>query len=84
MVTLGQGSAETAIALGIVPVGIESYAWGSDKTGYLPWIHEAVTKSGGITKEQYSVPSDTCEGHARPAILAHMIVVRKGVRALAP
>ncbi|MEE1746439.1 MULTISPECIES: iron-siderophore ABC transporter substrate-binding protein [unclassified Streptomyces] len=46
VVTLGQGSAETAIALGHTPVGIEKYEWGSDKTGYLPWIHEAVKKSG--------------------------------------
>ncbi|MDT0407126.1 iron-siderophore ABC transporter substrate-binding protein, partial [Streptomyces sp. DSM 41635] len=30
IVTLGQGSAETAIALGQTPVGIESYPWGSD------------------------------------------------------
>ncbi|MFJ5937583.1 iron-siderophore ABC transporter substrate-binding protein [Streptomyces cinereoruber] len=53
VVTLGQGSAETAIALGNVPVGIEEYPWGSDKTGYLPWIHEAVTKSGGTLPKQF-------------------------------
>ncbi|MGV9778867.1 iron-siderophore ABC transporter substrate-binding protein [Streptosporangium sp. NPDC003464] len=54
VVTLGQGSAETAIALGFTPVGIESYAWGSDKTGYLPWIHEAVTKAGGTLPKQFA------------------------------
>ncbi|MGW2302994.1 iron-siderophore ABC transporter substrate-binding protein [Streptomyces sp. NPDC001809] len=53
VVTLGQGSAETAIALGNVPVGIEEYPWGSDKSGYLPWIHEAVTKSGGTLPKQF-------------------------------
>ncbi|MFE5830947.1 iron-siderophore ABC transporter substrate-binding protein [Streptomyces sp. NPDC056488] len=53
VVTLGQGSAETAIALGNVPVGIEEYPWGSDKTGYLPWIHEAVTKSGATLPKQF-------------------------------
>src|SRR4051794_12111057 len=37
IVTLGQGSTETAIALGTTPVGIEEYSWGSDETGYLPW-----------------------------------------------
>lgn len=42
IVTLGMGSAETAIALGTVPVGVEEYPWGSDESGYLPWIHEAV------------------------------------------
>ncbi|MFE5854600.1 iron-siderophore ABC transporter substrate-binding protein [Streptomyces sp. NPDC056500] len=54
VVTLGQGSTETAIALGHTPVGIESYAWGSDKTGYLPWIHEAVTKAGGKLPKQFA------------------------------
>ncbi|MGW4800551.1 iron-siderophore ABC transporter substrate-binding protein [Nonomuraea sp. NPDC004297] len=54
IVTLGQGSAETAIALGHTPVGIESYEWGSDKTGYLPWIHEAVTKAGGTLPKQFA------------------------------
>ncbi|MFI6885003.1 iron-siderophore ABC transporter substrate-binding protein [Streptosporangium canum] len=58
VVTLGQGSAETAIALGFTPVGIESYAWGSDKTGYLPWIHEAVTKAGGTLPKQFAGGED--------------------------
>ncbi|MET7757230.1 iron-siderophore ABC transporter substrate-binding protein [Streptomyces sp. NPDC005389] len=53
VVTLGQGSAETAIALGNVPVGIEEYPWGSDKSGYLPWIHEAVKKSGATLPKQF-------------------------------
>lgn len=54
IVTLGQGSTETSIALGHTPVGIESYPWGSDKTGYLPWIHEAVTKKGDPLPEQFT------------------------------
>ncbi|MER5768783.1 iron-siderophore ABC transporter substrate-binding protein [Streptomyces sp. NPDC001985] len=54
VVTLGQGSAETAIALGHTPVGIESYPWGADKTGYLPWIHEAVTEKGDKLPEQFT------------------------------
>ncbi|MFJ8748461.1 iron-siderophore ABC transporter substrate-binding protein [Streptomyces sp. NPDC102441] len=54
IVTLGQGSAETAIALGQTPVGMESYEWGSDKTGYLPWIHEAVEKSGDKLPKQFT------------------------------
>jgi iron complex transport system substrate-binding protein len=54
IVTLGQGSTETAIALGTTPVGIESYPWGSDKTGYLPWIHEAVTEAGGTLPKQFT------------------------------
>lgn len=46
IVTLGQGSTETAIALGTTPVGMEEYTWGADDTGYLPWIHEEVTERG--------------------------------------
>lgn len=58
VVTLGQGSAETAIALGTVPVGIEAYEWGSDDTGYLPWIHEAVTENGDELPEQFQGAED--------------------------
>src|SRR6185312_4537391 len=50
-ITLGQGSAETSIALGTIPVGMEEYAWAADETGYLPWIHEAVEKDGGKLPE---------------------------------
>lgn len=53
VVTLGQGSAETAIALGTTPVGIESYEWGSDESGYLPWINEAVKEKGDKLPKQF-------------------------------
>jgi iron complex transport system substrate-binding protein len=46
IITLGQGSTETAIALGTIPVGMEEYTWGADETGYLPWIHDEVTERG--------------------------------------
>lgn len=58
VVTLGQGSAETSIALGVVPVGVESYEWGSDDTGYLPWIHEAVTEAGEELPAQFTGADD--------------------------
>ncbi|MDR8018298.1 iron-siderophore ABC transporter substrate-binding protein [Nesterenkonia aerolata] len=54
IVTLGQGSAETAIALGHTPVGVEEYAWGADETGYLPWIHEAVEETDDELPEQFT------------------------------
>lgn len=54
VVTLGMGSAETAIALGTVPVGIEEYPWGSDDTGYLPWIHEALEAEGEALPPQFT------------------------------
>lgn len=58
VVTLGQGSAETAIALGHTPVGIEKYDWGSDSTGYLPWIREAVKKRGDKLPVQFTGGED--------------------------
>ncbi|MDZ7929183.1 MAG: iron-siderophore ABC transporter substrate-binding protein [Rhodococcus sp. (in: high G+C Gram-positive bacteria)] len=54
IVTLGQGSAETAIALGTVPVGVEEYSWGADESGYLPWVHDAVTELGAELPEQFT------------------------------
>lgn len=54
IVTLGMGSAETVIALGTIPVGIEEYSWGSDDTGYLPWIHEEVTELGAELPAQFT------------------------------
>ena len=54
IVTLGQGSAETAIALGHTPVGMERYEWGSDETGYLPWVREAVKKRGDDLPKQFA------------------------------
>lgn len=54
IVTLGQGSTETAIALGTTPVGMEEYTWGADETGYLPWIHEEVTERGDELPELFT------------------------------
>src|SRR5690625_188797 len=54
VVTLGMGSTGTAIALGVTPVGMEEYPWGSDETGYMPWIHEAVTAAGDELPEQFA------------------------------
>lgn len=47
IVTLGQGSTETAIALGTIPVGVEKYDWAAGPDGHLPWISEAVKEKGG-------------------------------------
>ncbi|WP_315149691.1 iron-siderophore ABC transporter substrate-binding protein [Corynebacterium variabile] len=52
VVTLGQGSAETALALGIVPVGTEEYEWGADESGQLPWIHEEL-ENEGVAEDDY-------------------------------
>src|SRR5699024_1814578 len=54
IVTLGQGSTETVIALGTTPVGMEEYTWGADDSGYLPWIEEEVTERGDELPELFT------------------------------
>ena len=46
VVTIGWGSADTAVALGTTPVGIEEVAWGNDEHGNYPWVTEAIQKRG--------------------------------------
>lgn len=46
IVTIGQGATEAAIALGTFPIGTETYTWGADKDGHLPWVREAYEKDG--------------------------------------
>lgn len=47
VVTLGWGSTEAALALGVVPVGIESQTYAADENGRLPWVTEALEEAGG-------------------------------------
>lgn len=46
VVTLGWGSTEAAIALGVVPVGIESQTYAANEEGQLPWVAEALDEAG--------------------------------------
>jgi iron complex transport system substrate-binding protein len=46
VVTLGWGSAEAAIALGVVPDGIEAQTYAADENGQLPWVAEALQEAG--------------------------------------
>lgn len=43
VVTLGWGSTDAAIAVGVVPVGMESQSYGGNAEGVLPWVEEALT-----------------------------------------
>ena len=49
VVTWGWGSADDAIALGVVPVAIPFQSYGGDKNGVLPWISEALKKQNAKT-----------------------------------
>lgn len=44
--TISWGSADAAVALGVVPVSIGKSTFGADADGYLPWLVEAVEKDG--------------------------------------
>src|SRR3712207_62184 len=46
VVTWGWGSADAAIALGVVPVAIPTQTYGGDEQGVLPWIRERLEKDG--------------------------------------
>lgn len=46
VVTLGWGSTEAALALGVVPVGIERQTFGVDDSGRLPWVTAALDEAG--------------------------------------
>lgn len=43
VVTLGWGSSEAALALGVVPVGMESQTYAAGDDGQLPWVTEKLT-----------------------------------------
>jgi iron complex transport system substrate-binding protein len=51
VVTWGWGSADAAIALGVVPVAIPFQEYGGDADGVLPWIREALEADGAEIPE---------------------------------
>ncbi|MFS8584812.1 MAG: iron-siderophore ABC transporter substrate-binding protein [Acidimicrobiia bacterium] len=51
VVTWGWGSADAAIALGVVPVAIPFQEYGGDEQGVLPWIREALEEQGAELPE---------------------------------
>jgi iron complex transport system substrate-binding protein len=46
VVTWGWAAQDTAIALGVVPVGIPYFAYGGDENGMLSWTKEAIAELG--------------------------------------
>lgn len=51
VVAWGWGSADAALALGVVPVGIPFQAYGGDEQGVLPWIDAKVNELGAEMPE---------------------------------
>lgn len=67
VVTLGWGSSEAALALGVVPVAMEKKAYGGDKNGVLPWIAVKLKELGVKTP---TMITETKEAPAYEEILA--------------
>lgn len=55
IVTIGWGSADTVVALGTTPVGIEIASWGGDADGYFPWVRDAIEARGDVLPEVFAV-----------------------------
>lgn len=49
IVTIGWGATDAALALGVVPVGIESQQYGAESEGVLPWVRAALQEAGAQT-----------------------------------
>jgi iron complex transport system substrate-binding protein len=49
VVTLGWGSTDAALALGVVPVAMEAQSYGGDENGVLPWVAEELDELGAET-----------------------------------
>ncbi|MPV50727.1 ABC transporter substrate-binding protein [Pseudactinotalea sp. HY160] len=58
VVTLGWGSADAAIAVGVVPTAMESQPYGGDENGVLPWIQEELTDLGAATPVMLPVSAE--------------------------
>jgi iron complex transport system substrate-binding protein len=67
VVTLGWGSSEAALALGVVPVAMEKKAYGGDKNGVLPWIAAKLKQLGVKTP---TMITETKEAPAYEEIIA--------------
>lgn len=55
VVTIGWGSADTAVALGTTPVGVEVDAWSGDGDGYQVWTRAAIEERGDELPETFTV-----------------------------
>lgn len=58
VVTIGWGSADTLVAMGIVPVGIEKVTYGNDSHGDYPWVTAAIQKMGKKLPATFDVYPD--------------------------
>ncbi|HYI33450.1 MAG TPA: iron-siderophore ABC transporter substrate-binding protein [Glaciibacter sp.] len=55
IVTIGWGTADTVVALGDTPVGVEAATWGGDEDQYFPWVREAIEEAGNELPQTFTV-----------------------------
>lgn len=67
VVTLGWGATDAALALGVMPIGIEAQSYGADANGVMPWNAEKIAELGGAAP---TVIPATVEAPAYEAIAA--------------
>jgi iron complex transport system substrate-binding protein len=72
VVAWGWGSADDAIALGVIPVAIPFQSYGGDENGVLPWIAEALTgeKMPVVLPDTQEPPYEDIAAAAPDVILA--------------
>ena len=74
VVAWGWGSADAAIALGVVPVAIPFQSYGGDANGVLPWIAEKLDETGAevptVLPDAQEPPFDEIAAAAPDLILA--------------
>lgn len=58
VVTIGWGSADTVVALGTTPVGVEEVTWGGDSHKDYPWVTAAIEKRGDALPKTFAVYPD--------------------------
>ncbi|MBH0008309.1 iron-siderophore ABC transporter substrate-binding protein [Salinibacterium sp. SWN1162] len=58
VLTLGWGSGDAVLALGVVPVGMEAQNYGGDENGVLPWAADALTEMGAETPLIFPATAD--------------------------
>ena len=58
VLTLGWGSGDAVLALGVVPVGMEAQNYGGDENGVLPWAVDALTEMGAETPLIFPATAD--------------------------
>jgi iron complex transport system substrate-binding protein len=58
VLTLGWGSGDAVLALGVVPVGMEAQNYGGDENGVLPWVVDALAEVGAETPFIFPATTD--------------------------